>query len=255
MTAELFPSHTKAATLRAIHSAASNEWYTPPEIVEKARAVLGSIDLDPASSYTANTIVKATDFYGTSEKGQFSDGLAVSAWVGNVFLNPPGPAYVDVVDGQGQPVMIKDTKGKLSPKRQKVESTGTEAWWRRLTAEMAAGHARRVFYVAYSIEQLQQTQGWTPGAGLIEAAVAVCIPRQRIRFWRPGPNGPERGEQPTHANALALLGNGISLAQECYFYELFSEIGSVMSGGKASGRSTDRLSPIERAMFTPGYAP
>lgn len=221
MTAEL-SAHTKASTLRAIHSAASNEWYTPPEIVEKARAVLGVIDLDPASTATANTIVGATVHFGQGET--FIDGLAVPAWYGNVFLNPPGPAYVDVLDAQGKPVMVKDTKGRLVAKRRKVN--GTEAWWRRLTAEMAAGRVARAVYVAYSIEQLQQTQSWTPGASLLDVGV-VCVPRRRIRFWRIGPNGPERGEQPTHASAIALLGPGVTARDVAIFRATFAVVGAI----------------------------
>lgn len=59
------------------------EWYTPPEIIEAVRDVLGKIDLDPASTAAANKIVKAKKFYTTSD-----DGLR-KPWGGCVWLNPP----------------------------------------------------------------------------------------------------------------------------------------------------------------------
>ena len=59
------------------------EWYTPPYVMEKVREVLGTIDLDPASSLIANNTVKAEHYY-TKE----TNGL-IHPWVGNVWCNPP----------------------------------------------------------------------------------------------------------------------------------------------------------------------
>lgn len=61
----------------------SYEWYTPPEYIETVRQVLGSIDIDPASSAKANEVIQASRFYTKEE-----DGRALS-WFGNVYLNPP----------------------------------------------------------------------------------------------------------------------------------------------------------------------
>jgi DNA N-6-adenine-methyltransferase (Dam) len=55
----------------------------PPRSVEAARAVLGGIDLDPASCAEANRIVQASAFYSVRE-----DGLK-RPWFGRVWLNPP----------------------------------------------------------------------------------------------------------------------------------------------------------------------
>jgi ParB-like chromosome segregation protein Spo0J len=60
-----------------------NEWYTPIEYIESSRKVMGSIDLDPATSIKANKIVKAKNIYTINENGLLNE------WYGNIFLNPP----------------------------------------------------------------------------------------------------------------------------------------------------------------------
>ncbi len=61
----------------------SKEWYTPVEIIELARKVMGGIDLDPASCLMANQVVGATNYLTKND-----DGLSKS-WAGRVWLNHP----------------------------------------------------------------------------------------------------------------------------------------------------------------------
>lgn len=65
------------------YNAGNSEWYTPADYIELALKVMGSIDLDPASSEIANEIVKAEKFYTAED-----DGLS-QEWSGNIWLNPP----------------------------------------------------------------------------------------------------------------------------------------------------------------------
>ena len=66
------------------NNSGDNEWYTPAPIVDAARAIMGTIDLDPASSAKANEVVKATHYY-TPEYDAFRPG----PWRGNLWMNPP----------------------------------------------------------------------------------------------------------------------------------------------------------------------
>ena len=66
-----------------INNSGNTEWYTPKQYIESARKVMGSIDLDPASSKEAQKIVRATKYYDSK-----ADGLKKN-WKGNIWLNPP----------------------------------------------------------------------------------------------------------------------------------------------------------------------
>ena len=61
----------------------NTEWYTPIEIVDMAREVMGSIDLDPFSSDKANYKVDADKIFTEKDNG------LLHPWVGNVWMNHP----------------------------------------------------------------------------------------------------------------------------------------------------------------------
>jgi ParB family chromosome partitioning protein len=60
-----------------------NEWYTPPQYIALARAVLGDIDCDPASTEQANKTIKALEYFDKQRNG------LIQFWKGRVWLNPP----------------------------------------------------------------------------------------------------------------------------------------------------------------------
>jgi hypothetical protein len=61
----------------------SCEWFTPPNIVERAVALLGAIDLDPCSNSQGHPNVPAARHYTRAQNG------LERSWYGRVYLNPP----------------------------------------------------------------------------------------------------------------------------------------------------------------------
>jgi phage N-6-adenine-methyltransferase len=71
------------AHVRGTLGTGENDWHTPAVHLDAARRVMGAIDLDPATSDTAQTRVGAAKFYTQKDNG------LVQPWSGRVWLNPP----------------------------------------------------------------------------------------------------------------------------------------------------------------------
>jgi len=106
----------------------SDEWYTPVEFIEAARAVMGGIDLDPASCEVAQATVKADRFF-TKEQ----DGLA-QPWAGNVWLNPP---YSRELIGPFIAKLITDYQAGAVRQAVVLTNNDTETGWFHALADMA----------------------------------------------------------------------------------------------------------------------
>lgn len=131
----------------ALHSSKSNDWYTPPAVLAAARRVLGTIDLDPASTASANTVVKARRFYTIEDDGLSQDWRADTLW-----LNPP--------------------YGKTG-------NTSNQAVWSQKLAEAyERGHVR----TAMLLVNAATDTAWFQALG---KRYPICLIAGRIRFWRP----------------------------------------------------------------------
>lgn len=158
----------------ARHSSASPEWHTPPELVEAARATMGGIDLDPASSDRANVVVRAAQYFTRRD-----DGLAKLWRADRVFLNPPGG---------------------IDPDRESKQ----RRWWFALSKAWAHGLVEQAVFVCFSIELLQTTQAW-PVPGPIPLDFPLCFPASRVKYWRVRKGALAPGKCPPHASCIVFL--------------------------------------------------
>jgi ParB family chromosome partitioning protein len=107
-----------------------NEWYTPPQFIESARLVMGSIDTDPASNPIANATVKATRFFTKDE-----DGLQ-QKWEGNVWMNPP---YAQPLMSQfAEAISEKFESGEIEQAIILVNNATETQWFQRMASVASA---------------------------------------------------------------------------------------------------------------------
>lgn len=140
--------HIDASQTKRAHVANNSgeyEWYTPAPLIEAARAAMGGIDCDPATSEIANRKVKARTIYTLANSGlDFAN-----TWKGNVWLNPP----------YAQPLI--------------------EEFCARLLDQMRRGYTAQACVLVNNATETAWFQS------LLSKRAAICLLRSRVKFENP----------------------------------------------------------------------
>jgi phage N-6-adenine-methyltransferase len=112
------------------NNSGNNEWYTPKKYIQAVYDVLGTIELDPASSQMANEVIKANQIYTIED-----DGLAHD-WQGTVWLNPP---YANNLIGQFTEKLCSHYgQGEVEEAIVLVNNATETAWFQEILGHSAA---------------------------------------------------------------------------------------------------------------------
>lgn len=103
----------------------NDEWYTPNLILEKVREVLGTIDVDPASSAIAQEVVRAKEFYTEEDNGLDFE------WEGSVWCNPP---YSNVLLKKFTNEFVKQYETGIIKEGIILTNSGTDTLWNQTLA-------------------------------------------------------------------------------------------------------------------------
>jgi ParB family chromosome partitioning protein len=112
--------------VRGTQGTGENEWFTPAEYIELARAVLGAIDLDPATRVEAQKIIQARQFFTKADNGLKHE------WHGRVWLNPPYSFIAQFADK-----MIEELRAKRVTAAIMLTHNYTDSDWFQSLATIA----------------------------------------------------------------------------------------------------------------------
>jgi hypothetical protein len=182
------------------HSSRRPDWTTPPWLIEAARRVLGTIDLDPASSERSNEIVMAKKFFDEKHDG-LQQPWRVSMRtpkLRGIWLNPPG--------------------GKTS-----TGESRSKLFWQRLIFERQVNpEFGDALFLAYSIEMAQISQVNCERSLL---SFPTCFLRRRVSYF--DIHTRKQVDGMTHSSSVTYIPGNLDRTKR--FVEVFAEFGDVVT--------------------------
>jgi hypothetical protein len=188
----------------ALHSANSDEHFSPADVAHAATKVMGRIDLDPFSCALANRVIGASMFFGPGGAG--ADGYAEewgdSADPQKAFVNPPS-SRVKRKPAQAAKALVKP--GAI------------HGWW-KLLDEYLAGRVEQAIFVSFNMNLFQTGQRFGYAGPY---RFPFCVPSRRLKFWGES-RAPGEGS-PSHASALVYLPPRVDMAERLHWLHAFAE--------------------------------
>ena len=155
MVAEAEPELGESKHVNRTTFTGNNEWFTPQEHVERARRVLGEIDLDPASHVIAQSRVQAKAFFTEKDDGLTKD------WAGRIWLNPP---YAQPAIGHFVDKIVEEVgSGRVEQAIMLTHNYTDTAWFQKAAraASSLCFTRGRIRFVSPTGEVAAPTQGQT----------------------------------------------------------------------------------------------
>lgn len=183
------------------------DYYTPEFLTDGGRLVMGSIDLDPATSKAANHFVKATSIFTAKDNG------LVQPWHGNVWLNHPFHRGWTACKPDCQRVTCQKINPKTSEPRGHVyhDIPSNMDWIRKLIREYNTGNIEQACCLTYALT----SEAWYKPL----MAYPQCFLSPRTNYYLP--DGTLKAGN-TKGSSVTYLGDRVD-----EFYDVFSQYGAV----------------------------
>lgn len=173
----------------------TTDWYTPREIIEAARAAMGGIDLDPASSAIANQVVQAARIYTKADNALRYDWRARSVWMNHPF-------------SRGEQPCNRHCKKKVCKQRGyhiAEELPGNEMWINKLIHHYQTGDIEQACCITFA----STSETWFAPLTIFP----ICLLRPRTNYYLPSG---KKARGVTKGSVVTYLGPNINRFAQCF---------------------------------------